>query len=412
MSAASQVRSVMRNINLFVEEIPLVIFRLEEIIATLDISLSQSEFQFTFYNVASKISQAISRLRDLKSEPNVRGLLEQICDLVQREELNNCFFALDLLDLNSGSIPAAAASSTAPPSTPAASFLPPEEATPFDYVPDHLGNVELSRFGPMCHEPMASQSALARSVLQLLEAQDNVDLDFILPCDSGSGQAQVLKAHRVILAARCHWFHRALLSGMREAIDRKITLPDCSAPLMSMFLRFLYGENLDQVNISNDQLIELLILADRFEVAQLSSGCQTVLTSRLDSSNVLCLLAIADQWSATQLQESCVNYIWKHGDSIDKEGMEDLPPHLRSQVQMHTSKSQTPKHRWMNSSMHCSELYRDMWGITSSDRSSSSSSSSNSNSSSSSKESVDLLQELTNEMRIAVAEAEQEVPSS
>ena len=41
---------------------------------------------------------------------------------------------------------------------------------------------------------------------------------------------------------------------------------------MSMFLRFLYGENLDQVNISNDQLIELLILADRFEVAQLSSG--------------------------------------------------------------------------------------------------------------------------------------------
>jgi len=55
MSVASQVRSVMRNINLFVEEIPLVIFRLEEIIASLDISLSQSEFQFTFYNVASKI---------------------------------------------------------------------------------------------------------------------------------------------------------------------------------------------------------------------------------------------------------------------------------------------------------------------------------------------------------------------
>ena len=144
----------------------------------------------------------------------------------------------------------------------------------------------------MCHEPMASQSVLAQSVLQLLETQDNVDLDFILPDDSGSGQAQILKAHRVILAARCHWFHRALLSGMREAIDRyvllkkllvvdffhqcsftrKITLPDCSAPLMSLFLRFLYGENLDQVNISNDQLIELLILADRFEVAQLSSG--------------------------------------------------------------------------------------------------------------------------------------------
>ena len=76
----------------------------------------------------------------------------------------------------------------------------------------------------MCHEPMASQSVLAQSVLQLLETQDNVDLDFILPDDSGSGQAQILKAHRVILAARCHWFHRALLSDMREAIDRYVLL--------------------------------------------------------------------------------------------------------------------------------------------------------------------------------------------
>lgn len=57
MSVSSQVRSVMRNIKLFVEEIPLVIFRLEEIIASLDVSLTMAEFQFTFYNVSSKIVQ-------------------------------------------------------------------------------------------------------------------------------------------------------------------------------------------------------------------------------------------------------------------------------------------------------------------------------------------------------------------
>lgn len=55
MTVSSQVRSVMRNIKLFVEEIPLVIFRLEEIIASLDVSLTMAEFQFTFYNVSSKI---------------------------------------------------------------------------------------------------------------------------------------------------------------------------------------------------------------------------------------------------------------------------------------------------------------------------------------------------------------------
>lgn len=59
LSMASQVRSVMRNLYLIVEEVPLVIFRLEEIIASLDVSLSLTEFQFTFYNVASKIVKII-----------------------------------------------------------------------------------------------------------------------------------------------------------------------------------------------------------------------------------------------------------------------------------------------------------------------------------------------------------------
>ena len=169
-------------------------------------------------------------------------------------------------------------------------------------------NGELSRFGPLCREPRASRSELARRTLQLLETETHWDLEFILPFESeSSGQEQqpgncVIKAHRVILASRCRWFRQALLSGMREAIDRKITLPDCSPALLNLFLRFLYGDNLDKISISNEQLIDLLILADRFEVEQLSIGCQTVLASRLDCSNVLCLLAVADQWSATQLQ--------------------------------------------------------------------------------------------------------------
>ena len=39
--------------------------------------------------------------------------------------------------------------------------------------------------------------------------------------DDESGRAEeVIKCHRVILAARCPYFRRALLSGMREAIER------------------------------------------------------------------------------------------------------------------------------------------------------------------------------------------------
>ncbi|XP_057367021.1 LOW QUALITY PROTEIN: uncharacterized protein LOC130688040 [Daphnia carinata] len=392
MTVSSQVRSVMRNIKLFVEEIPLVIFRLEEIIASLDESLTVAEFQFTFYNVSSKINETIHHLRELKTEPNVRALLQQVCDLVQREELNLSLVALELLD-NSG-----------PSTTQFAASPPNADCVGADSL---LTNSELSMYGPLCREPMASNSPLARQVSLLLENKNNSDLEFLLPSDADTSQVvHAVKAHRVVLAARCRWFHRALLSGMREAIDRKITLPDCSSQLLSLFLRFLYGDHLDQTAISNEQLIELLIMADRFEVEQLSSGCQTVLTSRLDNSNVLCMLAIADQWSATQLQESCISFIWKHGDMVDKEGLEDLPAHLRSQVQLHTSNSNSSKHHWLDSLRYGKDA--DIWRAINSDRSISSRSSSSSSSSSSSKESVDLLQELTNEMRIVVAEVEQE----
>ena len=33
----------------------------------------------------------------------------------------------------------------------------------------------------------------------------------------------VVSAHRVIVSARCEWLKRALMSGMREAIDRLVT---------------------------------------------------------------------------------------------------------------------------------------------------------------------------------------------
>lgn len=81
---------------------------------------------------------------------------------------------------------------------------------------------DLSRFGPVCREPMVSRSPLARKVLHLLENEIDSDLEFVLPAEPDAEQAvdHVVKAHRVILAARCRWFYRALLSGMREAIDR------------------------------------------------------------------------------------------------------------------------------------------------------------------------------------------------
>lgn len=63
------------------------------------------------------------------------------------------------------------------------------------------------------------ESPLARGCQKLLESHELADMHFVLP-DSGPEGEVVFPAHRVIVAARCEWIKKALLSGMREAIDR------------------------------------------------------------------------------------------------------------------------------------------------------------------------------------------------
>lgn len=81
--------------------------------------------------------------------------------------------------------------------------------------------------------PPGDKSPLARSVMQLLISGDHADMRFILnktdlthcsTCEGFQGirnqNTLEIPAHRVIVATRCDWFRRALLSGMKESIER------------------------------------------------------------------------------------------------------------------------------------------------------------------------------------------------
>lgn len=89
----------------------------------------------------------------------------------------------------------------------------------------------------LCVPPSSVNSNLSKFCLQLLKNEVGTDMEFeIMTSNSTSDQtvreharetsspvefeSSIMKAHRVIVAARCDWFRRALLSGMREAIDK------------------------------------------------------------------------------------------------------------------------------------------------------------------------------------------------
>lgn len=84
-------------------------------------------------------------------------------------------------------------------------------------------------------EPLQTRtsSQLAQGCLRLLHSLEHSDMQFVLEqppatptggeesiADSSHSNPVILSAHRVIVSARCEWLKRALMSGMREAIDK------------------------------------------------------------------------------------------------------------------------------------------------------------------------------------------------
>lgn len=170
--------------------------------------------------------------------------------------------------------------------------------------------------------PLANESTLSKLSLQLLKSEIGTDMEFEIinsNPEAASGEQgeevaeslideekTIIKAHRVIVAARCDWFRRALLSGMREAIDKRITIHDTSPFLFRIFLEYLYSGRLKQNTLNTDQLAELLLLSDRYEVDSLKQVCEHALHSSIDQESVLYFLSMADQFNALILKVSFV----------------------------------------------------------------------------------------------------------
>lgn len=119
----------------------------------------------------------------------------------------------------------------------------------------------------------------------------------------------IFKAHRVIVAARCEYLRKALLSGMQEDINRyvvywggiltirfienvyrKITIYDTSPVIFRRFLLYLYGAPVDK-NVGLESICELMLLADRYSVDSLKVCCHFFDQIEYPFRHPICLLA-------------------------------------------------------------------------------------------------------------------------
>jgi hypothetical protein len=126
----------------------------------------------------------------------------------------------------------------------------------------------LLRAPPGLEPPRAADSVLAQGCVQLASSQLHTDMEFVLePAtpseEEGREDPTVIHAHRVIVASRCEWACRALLSGMIEAQKRRIVVSGVEEDVFRLFLHYLYGGHLVTETMATETLVNLMAVADR-----------------------------------------------------------------------------------------------------------------------------------------------------
>jgi len=117
-----------------------------------------------------------------------------------------------------------------------------------------------------------------------------------------------------------HVFSR--FSGMRESVERTITIPNMKKKSFLLLLEYLYT---DAVKIEVENAIDLYIIADLYHIERLREMCCTVVRRNLSAENSGPLLQNASASHCHVLKEVCMKYVVENFDAVSKtEGIKQV----------------------------------------------------------------------------------------
>ncbi|XP_078348842.1 BTB/POZ domain-containing protein 6-like [Oculina patagonica] len=134
------------------------------------------------------------------------------------------------------------------------------------------------------------------------------DVKFVVPVSTGESESKkVIPAHKFVLAISSPVFF-AMFYGQMAETTNSIELPDCDYESLLELFRFFYS---DQVNLSGNNVMQVLYLANKYMVPSLAGRCSEYLRSNLKASNVFCILPHAQKFEDKDLEDQCWEVIEK-----------------------------------------------------------------------------------------------------
>ncbi|CAJ1077880.1 BTB/POZ domain-containing protein 9 [Xyrichtys novacula] len=164
--------------------------------------------------------------------------------------------------------------------------------------------------------PLASVSEidhihlLSEQLGALVLGEEYSDVTFIV-------EGKRFPAHRVILAARCHYFRALLYGGMKESQPQaEVCLEETRAEAFSMLLHYLYTGRASLSSAREEVLLDFLGLAHRYGLQPLEDSTSEFLRTILHTNNVCLVFDVASLYSLSTLSAACCAYMDRHAPEV------------------------------------------------------------------------------------------------
>jgi BTB/POZ domain len=114
------------------------------------------------------------------------------------------------------------------------------------------------------------------------------------------------KAHKVILAAASPVFKAMFKEGTKEHEDSCVNIQDMDSDVFEVFLRFLYSGQVDQLD---EMISELFVAADKYDVQPLREICIHHMAKNISMDNAVNMLILADRYGLEPIKIQAQKFI-------------------------------------------------------------------------------------------------------
>ncbi|XP_065214345.1 speckle-type POZ protein-like B [Planococcus citri] len=145
-----------------------------------------------------------------------------------------------------------------------------------------------------------SCSALSDDLSQLLEDQEFCDIAMFV-------NGQQFKAHKGILSARCAVFKAMFKHRMKEANSNRVEITDIEPDVFRELLHYIYTGNVKNTEMAT--FVDLLVVAEKYDLQSLKFLCEDALCKRLSNDNAANILIMADLHQSEKLKAAAISFI-------------------------------------------------------------------------------------------------------